>query len=80
MNCVEDKTTDLKAKFARLRCKSLKRRNSPRFNTASFLLEGETMEYNYLLPRKKERKRREEKVCVFLCIFQNCKKALFIIA
>jgi len=38
VSCVVDETIDLKAKFAQLRCKSLRQNISPRFNTASFTL------------------------------------------
>jgi len=38
VSCVVDETTDLKAKFTRLRCKSLRQNSSLRFNTTIFSL------------------------------------------
>lgn len=37
-SCVVDETTDLNAKFARLRCKSIRGKSSSRFNTTNFSL------------------------------------------
>jgi len=64
MHCAVDGTTDLKAKFARLRCKSLRRSSSELLTHA---LERETMEYGNLLPRKRGREEAVRKLVCFLC-------------
>ena len=71
VSCVMDETTDLKAKFARLRCKSLRRNSSPRFNTASFSLvhsREKLWSITIFCPRRKKKRKKEKCLC-FLCLF-----------
>jgi len=64
---VLDATTDLKTKLAQLRCKSLRRNNTPRFNRTSFLLvHSREKLWNitiFCLGRKKEEEGGERACC-----------------
>jgi len=77
-NSVVDEITYLKTKFARLMCKSIRRKNSTRFNTASFSLvhsREKLWSITVCCPRRKEG--REEKRS-FPCVFHSCRRALYI--
>jgi len=76
--CVMDvTTTDLKAKFAKFRCESLRRKSSPRFNTTSFsLVHSREKLWSITIFCNEERKERS-----FCCIsFLPSGRTLYIVA
>ena len=65
--CVVDDTINVKAKFTRLRYKSLRRNISPRFNTVSFsLVHSREKLWNIAIffPGIKKEEGEREKACV----------------
>jgi len=63
VSCVVDETTDMKAKFTQLRCKSLRRNNSSRFNTASFsLVHSREKQWSITIKRRTKEEEEEEKL------------------
>jgi len=80
MNCVVDEITDMKAKFARLRCKSLRLKSSPRFNTVSFSLvhSREKLRSITIFCPGRKKGRKEQRRLVFFCVSSRVGKKLLL--
>ena len=78
VSCLMNETTNLKAELIRLRCKSLKQNNSPRFNTTSFSLVYSREKLWSITIFYPGRKKEEEEVdkLMFLCVFFLAKRPL----
>ena len=75
-----DETTDLKAKFARFRCKSIKRKSFPRFNTGSFspVHSREKLWSITVCCLGRKGGREEEKRFLYFCVSITAAEGLFI--
>ena len=77
VSCVVDETTHLKAKFARLGCKSLRQNSSPRFNTTSFsLVHSRKKLWSIPIFCQEERKKRKKEKNLCFCVFSSLQKDL----
>jgi len=80
MNCIVDETIDLKDKFTRLTCKSLRRRSSPRFKAVSFSLvhSRERLWSITIFCLGRMKGREEERRLVFFCVSSRAAEKLLL--